>query len=333
MSKDNPFFLSENTEFSNIRATDDLLHPQQNKLVDSDTATETQYFCFGAPEHKIQGSGYLWHHPNLDVVTGGIQAWQGVKRFAQSAELYDMRAFMNDSPLRNDLHQYRLDNGYGVEIIEPMKRHRMTYQDESRDNFVDLEFEAVSPAVMFGDGNHFEQAMKVTGNIVLRGTEVAVDSFSIRDRSWGKARPEDNMRLPPISWATAVFSEDFAINCTLFDGVNSQPALKDHFLLDEKMLLKSGWVWKQGSVRRIVSARKTVNREIGSLLPLEIMFELQDESGETFELRGTLNASCGWSPWPSFYMLLNQMRWECNGYTGYGECQDGFWTDYLTEYT
>lgn len=50
---------------------------------------------------------------------------------------------------------------------------------------------------------HFEQAMRVEGELLPRGKRYDVDCFNVRDRSWGKPRPEENMTLPPTSWMTS----------------------------------------------------------------------------------------------------------------------------------
>jgi hypothetical protein len=81
------------------------------------------------PEENIHGLGYFWHHPNLGVVTGGIWAFQGIKKHIFECELFDFRDYMSDRFLKNDLNKYQMDNGYGVEVIEPLDRLHMSYKD------------------------------------------------------------------------------------------------------------------------------------------------------------------------------------------------------------
>lgn len=138
-----PFHLARNAGFGMARPEDDYLHTHQNAAVGHETLTETQYFSFSIPEAKIHSNLYLWHHPNLGVVSGGAWVWQGSKRHPVEAEINDFRLFMRDDPLKNDLHEYRLLNGYGVKVIEPLKRHRVTYDDPERRNSFDLEYEAL----------------------------------------------------------------------------------------------------------------------------------------------------------------------------------------------
>lgn len=329
MTEEKPFFLSDNAGFIEATEAADFLHTDEFSDNRTDELTETQYFSFGVPEHQIQGFGYLWHHPNLNLVSGGIQVWKGHKSNRLMAEIFDYQTYMNDSVLRDGIQKFKLANGYGVEVVEPLKRHKMSYQDADRDNSVELTFEAVSPAVMFADGNHFEQAMRCIGKIKLRGSSYDVNSMNIRDRSWGKPRPEAHVLCPPLSWITIVFNEDFAINCTLFDSVDSQPGMPQKFALSPEQILRTGWIWRDGKIRRIVSATKAVNRDIQTLLPNQIQITLIDDTGDKLVLDGLVKASCEMVAWPNFSMMVSQMQWTCGKLVGHGECQDGFWTDYL----
>ena len=124
-----PFYLTRNESFGTALPADDYLHRAVNATVSDDSLTETQYFGLEIPEHQI--------HVNLHTVTGGIWAWQG-QQLPLQCEIFAMRAWMHDRVLDNDLHRYRLDNGYGVEVVEPLNKHRITYADPARKNSVEL---------------------------------------------------------------------------------------------------------------------------------------------------------------------------------------------------
>lgn len=324
-----PFYIAQNQGFAGISAKDELLHPEAFTEISADSATETQYLGFSIPEENIHALCYLWHHHNLKTVTGGLYVWQGIKRYMPAAEICDVRAFMSDRALANNLHEYRLDNGYGVRIVEPLKKLHMTYQDAARKNSVDLEYEALAAPVMFGDGKHFEQAMRVRGEVMLRGKRHTVDCYNVRDRSWGKARPEDNMPLPPVSWMTGVFGEDFAFNCNVLDQHEENPEIKGRFELPREKTFNGGWVRREGVLARIVSARKRVEREAGTRLPLAVDLEFTDEQDRVTRLRGSLQAACPWQVWPNMIFMVCLMRWDCEGRTAHGDCQEAYWNDYL----
>lgn len=329
MAGDKPFFITQNAGFLEADASVDLLHTDRTKAVGEDSATETQYFGFSVPEEGIHSLDYLWHRPNLGIITGGVWTWRGIKASAPWSEMCDIHTFMNDSALAGDLHEYRLANGYGVKMLEPMKRFHMTYRDPVRDNAIDVLFEGMSPVVLWADGNHIEQAMRATGTLVLRGKRYKVDSTTVRDRSWGKSRPETIMTLPPPSWMTGVFGPDFSFNCNCFDQVEGNPELEPPFAMPREKTLNGGWLWRDGKLGRIIDAKKSVARTPGALLPAGVEVECRDEHGRGFHLRGRLVASCPWETWANVSMSISLMRWECEGRVAYGDCQEALWGDYL----
>lgn len=331
--QDKPFYLSKNLGFSSATEGDELLHREANAPVEDDSATETQYFGFSVPEQRIHGIGYLWHHPRLKVVTGGIAAWRGIKPNLLYSELSDIRSYMNDGSIGGDLYDYRLDNGYGVKVVEPLRRHHLTYSDPARGNHVDLQYEALHAPVMFGDGNHFEQAMHVRGELVLRGQRCAVDCYNVRDRSWGKARHEINQALPPYTWMSGVFAPDFSFNAGVFDQACGNVELNPPFVLPDEHTLTGGWLHRGGKLGRLVHARKRSIRSPGTLLPSYIELEAIDEFDRPLHLRGTLRAVNTWQIFGNLNFVIGMMRWECDGFVTHGECQEGVWTDYVNAYS
>ena len=330
MSNEKPFFVTPNRGFAAIDESADLLHPQENARVQTDSATETQYFGFSIPEERIHAVTYLWHHPKLRLVSGGLFVWQGIKPVVQYSELFDWRVYMSDSVLKDDLWDYRFENGYGVKIIEPLKKFHLTYADPTRKNSVDLISEALLPPVMFADGNHFEQAMKVNGELVLRGKRYEIDCYNVRDRSWGKGRPEENMPFPPVSWMSGVFNETFAFNCCAFDQASNNPELKGRFEIPDEGSLIGGWVHRDGKLGRIVSIKKRVERAKNTFLPMKITLNAVDDLDRKLDLQGTLIACAGAFPvWPNAYQHHPLMRWECGGMVGYGDCMEPIWNDYI----
>jgi hypothetical protein len=321
-----PFYLDRNEGFGQAKPEDDLLHPESFVNVNDDSACETQYFGFSVPEADIHALCQNMRRPKFNLVSGGLYVFQGIKSAMVQAELCDWRLFMNDSVVtKNNLHKFRYDNGYGVEILEPLKRYHMTYSDPARENSVDLIYQAVQPVVMFGDNNHLEQTMKVTGDLVLRGKHYAVDCFNIRDRSWGKPRQETNNPIPPLDWMTGVFNEDFAFNCTVFDHASNNP---HPLAVPDEQALRAGWIYYQGKLGRIVKASKRVKR--GSMLePLTVELKLSDERGRDFDMQGTLVASCPCNCWGNILVLISLMRWDCNGSTAYGDDQSCYYNDYV----
>jgi hypothetical protein len=329
--KDLPFFMKQSRGIRSIEPADDLLHPDSFKEVKDDSATETQYFGFSIPNENIHALTYMWWHPNLKVCSGGLFVFKGFKSRLIDAEICDWRTYMSDAAIRNDLHEFRFDNGYGVKIIEPNKRFHITYNDPKRNNSIDLMAEAVLPGVMWAEGNHFEQTMKVKGVLVIRGKRYEVDSYTVRDRSWGKPRPELLMPMPPTSWMVGTFNDKFSFNCTVFDQARNNPYLKGELaaaMPDDKALI-GGWVYRDGKVGGLIRAEKRVIRDPNTLVAAGIELSFVDEHQREFHMRATAVASCPIQPWHNTWMRINLMRWECDGMIGYGDNQEAFWPDYV----
>ena len=325
-----PFFLKKNTGLGSICPDDELLHPASFKDVPDDSATETQYFGFSIPEQRIHALTYMWWHPNLKVCSGGLFVFQGIKDSPLQAELYDWRTYMSDKAIRNDLHEFRFDNGYGVKILEHNKRFHLTYDAPAQENSVDLIAEALLPGVMFGDGNHFEQTMRMKGKLVLRGKKYEVDCYSIRDRSWGKPRPETLMPMQPMSWMCATFSDTFSFNCSMFDQLKYNPSIKPAAAVPDEHALNSGWVYRDGILGRIVKAEKRAGRAPGQTVATTIDLQFTDEHGREFDVRGNLLAALPYQSWHNAWVSINLMQWHCDGMEGHGDNQEAFWNDYVS---
>ena len=46
-------------------------------------------------------------------------------------------------------------------------------------------------------------------------------------------------------------------------------------------------------------------------------------------MTGSLLASCPISSWINMVAVINLMRWDCDGISGYGDNQEGFWNPFL----
>jgi len=330
MSEAKPFYLTPNEGFADYDESADLLHTEDCLKVEDDSVTETQYFGFCVPEAGIHALTYLWHLPRVNSVTGAAWVWQGIKSNAVRAELCDIKTHMRDDEIRkNYIHDFRLENGYGVKILEPLKRFNLTYSDPVRNNSFDLIASAVSPLAMFANGKHFEQAMEVKGELILRGKRYDVDCFTVRDRSWAKPRPSVNVPMQPASWMTGTFNKDFAFNCCALDQVSGNPELAgSQFDIPDENTLISGWIWRDGKLGRAVKVKKSVARAPQTLLPAGVELKLTDEFDRTIDISGKLAASCPWQNLGNQISVINLMRWECEGEIAYSDCQEAMWNDF-----
>jgi hypothetical protein len=318
-----PFYSVRNRGFVPAAAADELLHPAVNAGIVGDSLTETQYFGLCMPEERIHGVFYCWHRPNLGIVSGGVWVWQGMKPLALACEMYDWRDCMSDAVLKSDLQTFQLENGYGVTVLEPLKKHRVVYRDAARGNAVDLEYEALAPPVVFGDGTHLEQGMRVRGDLQLAGKCYKVNCYNIRDRSWGKLRPEAHAPIPAVSWLTGVFNDRFFFNCTAFDHPDLNPCWKGAFpgFCADRVLI-AGWIHKDGELSEIVECRKRTVYNPATLIPETIEMTVRDSRGRCYVFRGEILAASTRAMWPNMNVALCMTRWECSGLIGHGDAQD-----------
>lgn len=308
----------------------ELLHPEVNAKIKGDSLSETQYFSINVPEENIHGIIYCWHRPNLKIVSGGAWIWQGIKRPGLSAEIFDMRSFMSDECLKNDLYHYRLDNGLEVKLLEPYGKHfHATYADEARGNKLDLTYTAMMPVVMFETGVHFEQGMKVQGEITLRGKTYKVDTLNVRDRTWGSLRGEMAQPAPPVPWMSGAFNENFYFSVIAYDHPDLNPDWLGIYDFPADKTLKSGWIYRDGKLFTIQSCRKITEHNPDSLFPTAVRMELVDNEGNTYNLKGTIVAASNWTAWMNCEVVISLCRWEYDGMIGYGDFQEAKWTDYL----
>ncbi|MGH8974422.1 MAG: DUF7064 domain-containing protein [Acidimicrobiia bacterium] len=330
--RDTSFFLNPHSAgFGPYRAADDLLHPEMNAEIDDPALTETQYLGFSVPEANLQALNYLWVHPNLQLLTGGVWAWQGVKRTTLSAELFDMRQFIPDECIRRgDVADYELPMGYRVKVLQPLEKIHIAYDDPARGNAFDVTLTAIMPPAMVAKGNHFDQAMRAEGEVVLRGRRHRVDGYTVRDRSWAEVRSEEPRPIPPIHWVTGVFDDEFAFHMMGFEHPGSGPIWQDAFPDAEALTaVNRGWVWRDGELTGLQSAAITTQWDRDTGYPVAHAVQITDTNGRELSLAGTVTATCPWSTWSNVNMLIGLTRWECEGRMAWGDSQLAVWTDFV----
>jgi hypothetical protein len=326
------FWEEKNVGFGAVRPEHDFLHPETRALEPGPELTETQYLGFNIPEHDIHGMCYLWHHPNLGVVSGGAWAWQGVKRHNLACEIFDMVSYVDDAVLSGDLHSFELPNGYGATVEQPLKRLRVHYADKERDNALDIGYEALMEPMVLSTELHFEQAMRTSGTVTFGGREYEVDGVTVRDRSWGQLRREVHAPVPPMAWMTGVFGDDLAFGTTAFDSPDTDPDWKGVLEIPGGDPTKGGWVLRDGELTPVVAAVKRTIRNADTLFPEGIEMTITDAGGRDYELTGRVRAAANWRGWHNMDSVICLTEWTCDGRTGYGDTQDVLFHDYVRRF-
>ena len=308
----------------------DSLHPEANAKVENYACTETQYLGFSIPEENIHALNYIWHHPKMNTLMGGNIIFQGNKHTTLAAELCDMRCYMSDAPIANGIKDFTLDNSYHVQVLEPRKKFHISYNDPKRGNAFDVTLTAIMPIAMWPSGRHFEQALKTSGELTLRGKKHKVNGYTVRDRSWGEARSEAIAPIPATGWMTGVFGDDFAFNCNAIDHPDLNPLWKGKFDIKPEQTLIGGWVWIDGELLAIATARKLTHYNPETLYPTAFDLSVTLTNGRALDIQGKVTAACPFNPWINVYAPICLTEWTCNGKKGHGEVQDVQWNDFVT---
>jgi hypothetical protein len=283
-----------------VTPEDDAFHPPTH---DDASWIETMWFPFWVPEEALSGSLRLWFSPNAGQQGGAVAGWTG-----DSKGLFGDRwtEAWSGPP---DLRALRLSHGVEVDCLEPLSRYRLHH--EGPNSSLDLEFAAImppnpvapeeSPGMFAG---HLEQPGHVTGELRFADRVVAVDCYSIRDRSWGPRQMPETLRLGNAHGTAEGFGFFLYVNPTQ-DGVEQ---------------ITSGYLLKDGVAATIVEGVRETTLHEG--LPVAVRFEARDASGRTLRAEGACRNTMASNAGNGVYAVLNLIGWEHDGGVAWGENHD-----------
>jgi hypothetical protein len=310
---------------------DDKFHPYSEHPYE----TETFWVSFHHPERKLGGWFYNQVLFNQKVCNGGAWVWDD----SPAGSLYQVSE--TGLPLvdgdRLDLRDVELPNGNHIQMLEPLTKYRVSRHDRGAFE-ADLVFEGLRAphshplgVAPFWRGRHFDQAMHVTGQIVLLGETIDIDSRSIRDRSWGprpgprapgtatgsKPRaPRDPSQAgrPPYSpfGIGYVFGTQDADEMFL---AYTLPCIYDGAGRD---FVTTGYLVRDGRYGLLVDGNRRCQFDPEMGWMSKIWLEAVDEHGRELSAVGELISHHGERGQGTGYF-----RWEWDGASGYGEDQSG----------
>lgn len=326
--------------FAPILPEDDLLHPCEAGA--PHTRIETYLLGFNVPEHAINCNIYLLWHPALGCMSAHIFVTHGEVTYRHQLE----------APYFNE-HQYmpaaegpgRFDLQLGtcsarIVIEEPLRRIAIRFADTERDFEVDLVSEAALPPVGRPGGKHFTQLVRNKGSLRLAGQVFAIDSFYMRDRSWGYERPEGAEVAPPYRWITGWNEAGDGMVIAWLDTEMMGEAFADwrsetqgeraankweHGGATPSVTLRSGWISKGGEVRAVRSASIACEGDPADpRLTRSIMLRVLDQAGEVHEIHGTVRQSYPKMYWQTMLTWMHMVEFDWNGVPGHGDLMDTF---------
>jgi hypothetical protein len=280
--------------------------------------TETCWFSFNVPERKMGGWFYAWARPNMGLTGGGFFVWDDTATEPWAIPYYKYQ-HTQPLPAGADLRDFTWPESFSVKVLEPLTRYRLTFRD--RDIVaIECEFDALFPPHGFKSGEppfatqpHLDQMGHITGEMTLHGERIAIDSYSIRDRSWG---PRLDHRGGRIGYPFAC-AEDIAFCAFTIPNRNRS---------DENEPVNHGFLWQDGEKRQIVSGIRNVTRDPIKNWPTQMTVKAVDEAGRNLVAVGTVESRMMHLS-PRGVSCFSSIRWDVNGKPAYGEDQDVWRTD------
>ena len=171
-----------------FRPEDDRYHP----LSDDPYETETNWWSWNIPERKMGGWIHAPYYPNRKTVTWRVFHW-GPDGYDQARMAYYKKVEEAPMPENPDLRDIAFPGGgHTLKMLEPGMKYHITYEDKERDFALDFVFTGAHPPRRFEPGEppfiqtpHYDQLGRVVGTLRLRGEDIPLDCWSVRDRTWG----------------------------------------------------------------------------------------------------------------------------------------------------
>lgn len=273
---------------------------------------ETSWFSFYVPEERHLGAWvFNYIRPNAGVSGGGVALWDDTGFFHFEVPYYRHYAAMPIPP-NPDLRDITFPSGVSIKMLESFKRYHLGFNDSPRLTF-DLEFDAVmKPWVDTPEGTppvHFDQMGHVTGELVLHGKTIRVDSYGMRDRSWHRPR-SDRWESPGVGAYTCAADATTALFVMGFG-----PKKKGFLMLDGE---RSG----------LVEGSRTIERDPDHGYVTKMRLAGTDALGRSFDTECECTSRIAMPiPGVSGICWNTLFRAEVDGHEIWGEDQD-FWNTY-----
>lgn len=290
----------------------------------------THYFGFSVPEASIGAFLYVRWMPAFPLVQGGVVLFQGLENVHTTDNLHQDYQMTMPWPEVQD-GAFQTANGLRIEVLEPGRRFRVSYDSGDGAASFDTIHEAVTPLLARGhivpgeEGHHgsgkvavtggSEQFMHATGTLRLGDEEHAIDSHYPRDRSWGQVREERRggpRPMPPVGWTPMYFGEDLIFNQISFEHPDSDPAWKGLFEFPEGAPTHHyAWVVEGGETKGITRVRREAQEYHPQLdVVIRQTVEAEAEDGTVYRFRGEAIAAANVPAWPNASFRDTVYRWE-----------------------
>jgi hypothetical protein len=265
--------------------------------------SETAWFGFAVPERRIAGTIYPLFRQNLGTCSVAVYVWDD--RSHEPWRVPYGRCLWHEPMPDGDLTRLEVA-GLRTTCLEPLTRYRVEYEDGDRLH-LDLTYEGLSPPhapLVTPARGHLDQPCRVRGRIVLRGEEIAVDGFEMRDRSW---HVRDDRQTTRASYSYGISGDESFLAGGFHDG--------------EQTRIVTGFLVRDGEKADLVGGtRRVLSRE--GAIPLRVAIEAEDRLGRRLDTIGRCVSRLANQATPGMFAWMSLTDWELGGKRIWGEDQD-----------
>ena len=314
--------------------------------------TETTWWSFNVPERRMGGWLPAARRPNAGTVTWRVFVWDPT---ASDPTRLAYHRIEQDVPMPEggDLRDLTFPGGgFSVQMLRPLMDYRVRYDDAARGFALDIEHRSVFAPSRFTPGEapmvnhpHLDQLGHVVGTMTLAGEQIAIDCWSVRDRTWGARRehhsrpsssrsPREYRVLHPGGprWREVERQRGRGRIQYIFGHVDGATGFLGFVRVqdgDERgwSPMNVGWLLKDGEIGRLDKqhSRMRNHRDPRTGWSSHMDVELVDELGRTMVAEG--HAVSHMSEHGAGANTL--LRWDIEGRIGWGEDQDGWQPDHF----
>lgn len=306
-----------------IRPEDDSFHERN----DDPYWNESSIYTLMIPERKMGGFVYVYHRPNMKLSAGGTALWD-----PSGEELYDCLYYEFDEhqelPEGADMFDFTLRSGLTFEPIELLKSYHIVFKG-NKGYQLDLTWESimephelkplqpgkVNPGIEGFGPRRYEQGGRMRGTLDLDGETFEVDSWSLRDHTWGPRTLAGALRG---AWPWAIASETSSFQLT---AVSTLPSDQNPIVGTTERVV-GGWYTKDGVLGDLVSGERRVVERDDVGRPLVEIVDATDHLGRTLHAEGHCHTWFKGNFYSEWFEWWSLCRWEFDGQQAWGEAHD-----------
>jgi hypothetical protein len=333
--------VTEDTPFD---PEDDTYHLAQ----DDPYWVETTWWSINIPERRIGIWLHAGYNTNRGTVTWRVFAWDPSGADPGRLAYYKNKP-EQEMPGHADLRDLSFPNGgFSVKMLEPLMDYHVAYGDPERDFAIEFEHRSVHPPHRFTPGEapamhnpHLDQLGHITGEMKLHGERIPIDSWSVRDRTWGpRGGPHSQSQKPQYvqgdyrvadpggpRWREIERERGRGRIQYIFGHVDDRTGFLSFVRPQDGDAsgwspMNMGWLLKDGEFTRLDKTKSRMRnfRDPDTGWSAHMQVELVDRDGRTMEAEGfSVSHMCENAGGSNALM-----RWEMDGQIGWGEDQDGW---------